>query len=81
MNSNSMVYLANNVCLKDFQDIAAPPSVKIYPLVDFELFESNIQFASLYPSKTTGSLPSEVHNFWYIVYNLMPLLWISSVYN
>ena len=53
MNSDFMVDLA----IKDFQDIAAHPSVKTYPLVDFEFFESDILFASLYPSKTVGSLP------------------------
>ena len=57
MNSDSMVDLANTVCLVDFHDIAAPPSVKTYPLVDFEFLESDIQLASLYPSKTVGSLP------------------------
>lgn len=39
----------------DFQDITAPPSVKTYPLMDFEFLDSDIQFASLYPSKTLGS--------------------------
>ena len=38
MNSDSIVDLANNVCLEDFQDTAAPPSVNTYPLVDFEFF-------------------------------------------
>ena len=57
MNSDSMVDLANTVCLVDFYDIVAPPSVKTYPLVDFEFLESDIQLASLYPSKTVGSLP------------------------
>ena len=57
MNSDSMVDLANIVYLVDFHDIATSPSVKTYPLVDFEFLESDIQLASLYPSKTAGSLP------------------------
>ena len=57
MNSDSMVDLANTVCLVDFHDIAAPPSVKTYPLMDFEFLECDIQFALLYSSKTAGYLP------------------------
>ena len=54
MNSDSMVDLANTVCLVDFHDIAAPPSVKTYRLVDFEFLESDIQLASQYPSSNGG---------------------------
>ena len=43
-------------CLKDFHDIAAPASVNTNPLVDFESFISDIQFVSLYPSRTAGYL-------------------------
>ncbi|CAN8307660.1 unnamed protein product [Cochlearia groenlandica] len=57
INSDSTVDLAMTVCLEDFQDTAAPAMVKTYPLVDFEFLESAIQLASLYPSKTPGSLP------------------------
>ncbi len=46
MNSDSMVDLAIIVCLEDFQEMAALPSVKTNPLVDFESPESVIQFAS-----------------------------------
>ena len=35
MNSDSIVERAIHVCLDDFQDIAPPPIVKTYPLVDF----------------------------------------------
>ena len=56
MNFDSIVDLAMQVCLEDFQDIAAPPRVKIYPLVDFESLVSDIQFASQYPSSTAGYL-------------------------
>ena len=50
MNSDSIVDLAMQVCLEDFQDTVAPPRVKTYPLVDFESLVSDIQFASQYPS-------------------------------
>ena len=56
MNSDSIVERAIHVCLDDFQDIAPPPIVKTYPLVDFVSVELVIQFASLYPSRTTGYL-------------------------
>ena len=56
INSDSMVDLAIQVCLEDFQDTAAPPSVNTYPLVDFESFISDIQFALVYPSRTAGYL-------------------------
>ena len=52
MNSNSIVDLAIQVCFENFYEAAARPSVKIYLLVDFESFISDIQFASLYPSNT-----------------------------
>ena len=54
MNSDSLVDLAMQVCLEDFQDRAIPPRVKTYPLVDFESLVSDIQFASQYPSSTAG---------------------------
>jgi len=50
MNSNSIVEQAIHVCLKDFQDIAAPLRVNMYPLVDFDSSESAIQLASIYSS-------------------------------
>ncbi|CAL5433238.1 unnamed protein product [Camellia sinensis] len=56
MNSDSIVDLAMQVCLEDFQDTAAPPRVKTYPLVDFKSLVSDIQFASQYPSSTVGYL-------------------------
>ena len=37
MNLDSIVERAIHVCLDDFQDIAPPPIVKMYPLVDFVL--------------------------------------------
>ena len=54
MNSDFMVDLASTVCLIDFHDIAATPSVKPYPHLEFEFLESDIQLASLYRSKTNG---------------------------
>ena len=56
INSNSIVDLAKQVYFEDFQDTVAPPTVKTYPLVDFESLVSNIQFASQYPSSTTRYL-------------------------
>ena len=53
INSDSIVDLAIQVCLDDFQDTAAPPSVNTYPLVDFVPLVPVIQFASQYPSSTT----------------------------
>ena len=50
MNSDSIIDLAMHVCFENFQDTIAPPRVKTYSLVDFESFESDIQFASQYPS-------------------------------
>ena len=47
MNSDSIVDLANTVCLQDLQDTATPPSVKMYPLVDLKFLKSAIQLASL----------------------------------
>ena len=54
INSDSIVERAINVCLKDFQDTAAPPRVNTYQLVDFDSSESAIQLASLYASSTGG---------------------------
>jgi len=42
MNSDSIVEWAIHICLKDFQDTAAPPRVNTYPLVDFDSSESAI---------------------------------------
>ena len=52
INSGSIVELVITVYLEDFQATTAPASVNTYPLVDFESFISNIQFASLYPTVT-----------------------------
>ena len=41
--------------VSDFQDIAPPPKVNTYPLVDFISFESEIQAASQYPSTVEGN--------------------------
>ena len=57
MNSDFIVEQTIHVCLKDFQDSAAPPRVNTYPLVDFDSSESVIQLASLYPSRTGGYCP------------------------
>ena len=46
-----------HVCLKDFQDTAAPPRVNTYLLVDFDFLESVIQLASLYSSSTGEYYP------------------------
>ena len=53
INSDSIVDHAIHDCLDDFYNIVVPPIVSTYPLVDFESFVSDIQFASLYPSSTT----------------------------
>jgi len=42
INFDSIVERAIHVCLKDFQDTAAPPRVNTYPLVDFDFLESTI---------------------------------------
>ena len=42
INSASIVDRVMQVCLDDFQEIALPPRVKMYPLVDFISFESEI---------------------------------------
>jgi len=57
MNSDSIMERTIHVYLEDIQDIAAPPSVNTYPLVDFNSSESAIQLASLYPSSTGGYCP------------------------
>ena len=54
INSDFIVEHAMHVYFEDFQDPAAPPRVKIYPLVDFDSSEFTIQFASLYLSSTGG---------------------------
>ena len=53
-NSASMVDLAMQVCLVDFQETAPPASVNTYPLVGFTSSVSEIQLASQYPFKTVG---------------------------
>ena len=50
INSDFIVKRVIHVCLKDFQDIIAPPRVNTYLLIDFDSSESAIQLASLYPS-------------------------------
>jgi hypothetical protein len=52
----SLMGLIIHVYLEDFHDIAnpLPPSVKIYPLMDFESLVPNIQLALLYLSSTIG---------------------------
>ncbi|KAK9142524.1 hypothetical protein Syun_011924 [Stephania yunnanensis] len=47
MNSDSMVDRAIHVSFDDFQEIAAPPNVNTYPLVNLVSVLSEIQFASL----------------------------------
>ena len=47
INTDSIVDIAIHVCLEDFHDIAAPPRVNTYPLVDLVSILSDIQFASL----------------------------------
>ena len=42
INSASIVDLAMQVCLDDFQDIAPPPRVNTYPLVDLVSLEQVI---------------------------------------
>ena len=44
--------LVIHICLKDFHNTSAPPSVKIYPFVDFKSLVLDIQLESLYPSST-----------------------------
>ena len=56
INLDPIVDLAITVCLEDFHDTAALANVNTYPLVDFESFISDIQFASLYPSRTARYL-------------------------
>jgi len=52
INSDFIVERAMQVCLKDFQDIATPPRVKMYLLVDFDSLKSVVQYASMYHSNT-----------------------------
>ena len=56
MNSDFMVDHAIHICLEDFHDIAPPPKVNIYPLVDLDSKLSKIQLASLNPSIKDGYL-------------------------
>ena len=53
-NSDSMVDLAMQVCLDDFQETAPPGSLNTYPLVGFTSSVSEIQLASQYPSNIAG---------------------------
>ena len=55
INSASIVDRVMQVCWADFQEIALPPRMKTFQLVDFISFESKIQFASLNHSRTLGS--------------------------
>ena len=55
INSTFIVDQVMQVCLADFQETALPPRMKAYPLVDFISSESEIQFASLNPSRTLGN--------------------------
>ena len=52
-NSDSMVDLAMQVCLDDFQETAPLASVNTYPLVGFTSSASEIQLALQYPSNIT----------------------------
>ena len=54
INSDSMVDLAMQVYLDDFQETTPPASVNTYPLVGFTSSVSEIQLASQYPSKIAG---------------------------
>lgn len=54
INSDFIVDLAITVCFEDFQDTTEPSHVNTYPLVDLKSFMLDIQFASLYPSRTVG---------------------------
>ena len=47
INLDSIVERAIHVCLEDFQEMAAPPKVNTYPLVDLVSVLSEIQLASL----------------------------------
>jgi hypothetical protein len=42
INSNFIMNLTMHVFLEDFQDIIVSPSMKIYPLIDFESLTLNI---------------------------------------
>ena len=44
------------LCLVDFQATAPPPKVKTYSFVALVSSESQIQFASLNPSKIEGNV-------------------------
>jgi len=50
---DSIMDLVIHICLEDFDDTITPPSVKIYPLVDFRSLVLDIQLASLYPTSTS----------------------------
>ena len=65
VSSASMVDFVSIVCLQDLQETAPPPNVNIYPLVAFSSSASIIQFESLYPSSTPGTLNNEFHNSLY----------------
>ena len=53
-NSNSMVNLAMQVCLNDFQETTPSASVNTYPLAGFTSSVSKIQLSSQYPSNIAG---------------------------
>ena len=61
-NYDSMVDLAMQVCLDDFQETAPPASVNTYPLVGFTSSVLEIQLASQYPSNIAGNHNMTNHN-------------------
>ena len=67
-NSDSIVDLAMQVYLEDFQETVAPPKVNTYPFMDLVSLESDIQLALLYPSNTAGFSYNVIHNFGYVLY-------------
>ena len=46
MNSTSIIDLAIHACLENFYDTASLPRVKIYPIMDFESLQSDVQFTT-----------------------------------
>ena len=71
MNSDSIVERAMQICLKEFQDIVAPPRVNTYPLVDFNFSESAIQLVSLYLQVQVDTVHISRHISWYVIRNLI----------
>lgn len=54
INLDSIVSLTIHVFLVYYQETVVPPSINAYPLVDLISSLSDIQFTSLYPSKTSA---------------------------